>query len=98
MGAQWILEFYISTFFLKSYIISSFIFFVWTSRVPRDVENLGKWTVLATKDMNGRKNSRMSFPVKAILLPVGGQVTTTVTPERRTYIATNSCMEVSMVV
>lgn len=55
--AQWILEFLITTFlFLQQYIILLFIFFVWTSRVPRNVENLKKQTALATKmEMNGRK-------------------------------------------
>ena len=86
MGAQWIIELLISAFlFVKQYIISLFIFFIWTSRVLKDVEDFGKWGALVTKmEMNGRANSKMSFPVKAIPLPVGGQVATGVTSERKT--------------
>lgn len=56
MRAQWILEFIILFLFLKQYIFSLFIFFVCTSRVPRIVEDSGKWMALATKMyMNERK-------------------------------------------
>lgn len=82
MGAQWIIELLIIAFlFVKQYII----FFIWTSRVLKDGEDFGKWGALVTKmEMNGRENSKMSFPVKAIPLPVGGQVATGVTYERKT--------------
>lgn len=89
-------HYYIFIFTAIHYLII-YLFFVWTSKVPRNVEDLGKQTTLATKiEMNGRKNSRMSCLVKAVL-SVGSQVAAGVTSERKTY--TNEfCVEVSMVV
>lgn len=50
MGAQWIIELLIIAFlFVKQYTISLFIFFIWTSRVLKDVEDFGKWGALVTK-------------------------------------------------
>lgn len=62
-------------------------------------EDWGKQKTLVTNmEINRRENSRLSFPVKALLLPVGGLVAPGVTCERRTSILRNSCVEVNMVV